>query len=329
MKEKSIYYDNATLLSYNRILSFVVGNRGGGKTFNATDWAIRDFLKNGKQFLYVRRYKTEFDKINQFFTHIKWKYPDVDFEVKGKKFLINGQVAGFAIALSTSQKEKSTAFPDVNKIIFDEFIITNNTYHYLQNEVEVFLDLYETVARMRNVRALFIANAITMVNPYFVYFGIKFPKGSKFVKGSGWAAELYKNEEFVEKKKQTQFGQLIDKTPYGGYNIDNEFLRDNDQFIEKLTGKAIYWCTILYMGEYYGVWFQPAKGTVYINKNADQEHRLVFCFTTEDHQPNVLLIKGIKNLTMIKRLKDAYTMSLARFSDLQTKTAFYEYMKLL
>ena len=105
----SIWYNNNKLLSYNAILNFIIGNRGGGKSYNAKDWCIRDFIKNGNQFVYVRRYKTELKKIDKFFDDIKEDYPNNKLEVKGKVALIDGKVAGYFIALSTSKQEKSTA----------------------------------------------------------------------------------------------------------------------------------------------------------------------------------------------------------------------------
>ena len=59
------YYDISDLLSYNKILNFVIGQRGGGKTFCAKKWCINDFIKSGgkNQFVWVRRYKTEMKKL--------------------------------------------------------------------------------------------------------------------------------------------------------------------------------------------------------------------------------------------------------------------------
>ena len=52
-----MYYDFSKLVSYNALLSFVIGERGVGKTFGAKKFVINDFLKNGNQFVYLRRYK--------------------------------------------------------------------------------------------------------------------------------------------------------------------------------------------------------------------------------------------------------------------------------
>lgn len=325
-----MWYSNQKILSYNKLFNFIIGNRGGGKSFNAKDWAIRGFINHGKQFIYLRRYKTELKRISNYFDDIAHKYPDHQLVVKGTTFYIDGNKAGWAIPLSTALTEKSASYPNVDKIIFDEFIIEKGTYHYLQGEVQKFLDFYETVARIRDdVRVEFISNAITIVNPYFQYFGI-FPKrGSKFTKGDEWVIEMYKSDEFVQMKKNTRFGKLIDKTEYGRYNIDNEFLLDNNNFIESMTGKCLYQCTITYMGVDYGVWFSEDTGLMYINNKIDKSNSHQYCFTTKDHNPNYLLLKTWSTNPVIKRLKTAYDISYVRFNNLSTRNAFYEFMKLI
>lgn len=324
-----MYYSNQKLLSYNKLFNFVVGNRGGGKSFNAKEWSIKDFIKNGNQFIYIRRYKTELEHIQTYFTDIAFKFPDNKLEVKGRNFYIDGKLAGYAIPLSTSQKEKSTSYPKVNKIIFDEFIIEQSVYHYIKNEVQLFLDFYETVARTRDVRVMFISNAITIVNPYFSYFNIYPRVGSKFTTGNEWVIEMYKNTEFVEMKKNTRFGKLIDGTQYGCYNIENEFLRDNDRFIESMSGNCIYWCGINYLDKIYGIWFSQNTGFLYVNQKYDKSRGNIYCFTTDDHRPNIIYLKSIKNMTIIKDIRQAYEMGLVRFDCVKTKQAFYDFMNLL
>lgn len=324
-----MYYSNQKILSYNKLFNFIVGNRGGGKSFNAKVWAIKGYLKNKAQFIYVRRYKTELEHIKNYFSDVAFMFPDVKLEVKGKMFYINDELAGWAIALSTSQKEKSTSYPNVDKIIFDEFIIDKTAYHYLKNEVMVFLDFYETVARLRDVKVEFISNAITMMNPYFIYFKIFPKKGSKFTKGNEWIIELYKNDEFVKTKKNTRFGKLIDNTQYGCYNIENEFLLDNKEFIEPMKGNTKYWCTINYMGKDYGLYFGLETGYVYVTTKVNLEYPLRFCFTTSDHTPNYIMIKSIKSTKLMQNIKTAYNLNYVRFENLQCKNSFYEYIGLI
>lgn len=156
----SMYWDITKSLTYNALFTFIVGNRGAGKTYNSTKWAIKDFLKTGNQFIYVRRYDEEFKKgkKEKFFDAIikNNEFPQCEFKIKGYTAYINGKPAGQFMPLSKAKIEKSVAFPNVNKIIFDEFILDTGFYHYIPDEVMNFLDLYETVARDREgVRAYF------------------------------------------------------------------------------------------------------------------------------------------------------------------------------
>ena len=175
----SIYYNLGELLSYNCLFNFVIGNRGGGKTYGFKDWAIKDFLKNGNQFIYLRRYKSELVDSDKFFSDIQLAYPDHDFKVDGRTFKIDDEVAGYAVALSTALTKKSVPYPLVNKIGFDEFLVDKGAIHYLPNEVTAFLEFYSTVSRLREgslkdeVRVLFMGNNISITNPYFNYFSIK------------------------------------------------------------------------------------------------------------------------------------------------------------
>ena len=61
-------------------------------------------------------------------------------------FSAMAKFVGYAMTLSTAQDLKGTSFPEVNTIIFDEFIIEEGQKkYYLQNEVVIFLNLLETI----------------------------------------------------------------------------------------------------------------------------------------------------------------------------------------
>ena len=45
----NIYYSSNELFSHNSFINVVLGVRGGGKSFDSKDRAIRNFLKNKKQ----------------------------------------------------------------------------------------------------------------------------------------------------------------------------------------------------------------------------------------------------------------------------------------
>ena len=325
-----MWYDKQQLLSHNKIMNMVLSNRGGGKTFCMTRWAIDDYKKSGSQCVWLRRYKSELDEMlakDKFFDAVREYYPEDELKIDGNFGLINGNVAIYFVALSTSRQLKSNNYPFVNKIIFDEFIIDKGKVTYLKNEVEVFLDLYETVARMRdNVRAVLLANSITIVNPYFLFWGIKPNPKKRFTVKGQVCVELFTDSDFIEKKKKTRFGQLVAGTRYGNYAIDNKWLLDNDTFVMPKTPDAEFMLGIKYMGIMYGFWVDYNQGLIFVNRQFDPSSYALYCLTKDDHDANLLLIKSLSDSKRIKQIVYAFQNGLLRFSDMQVKNQFYEFI---
>ena len=333
-----MWWSRSQLLSHNRIMNMVLSNRGGGKTFDCTRWGIDDFTRWGiddfkkkkRQTIWVRRYQTEIDEMllnGKFFDAVRDWYPEDELKIEGNLGMVNGEVAFYFIALSTSRQLKSNNYPMVNKIIFDEFIIDKGRVTYLKNEVEVFLDLYETVARMRdNVRAVLLANSVTIVNPYFLFWNIKPDPEKRFTVQGQVCVELFTDADFIEQKKKTRFGQLVKGTRYGDYAIDNKWLLDNETFIGQKTQKAEFMLAMKYQGIYYGFWVDYNEGLIYVNRKYDPSSYSLFCLTKEDHEANLLLIKSLGESKRVQRIVFAFRNGLLRFEDMQVKNQFYEFI---
>lgn len=330
-----MWWSRNTLLSHNRILNMVLSNRGGGKTFDCTRWAIDDFKKTGAQTVWVRRYETELTDekgilLNgRFFDGVKNErlYPNDELTIDGHEGKVNGETAIYFVALSTSRQLKSVNFPKVNKIIFDEFVIEQGRVTYLKNEVEVFLDLYETVARLRdNVRAVLLANSISIVNPYFLFWNIKPNKNKRFTVKGQVCVEIFRDADFVAKKKETRFGQLVEGTRYGKYAIENQWLLDSETFVEKKTPEAEFYLGMKYNGIMYGFWVDYQKGLFYVNRQYDPSSLCLYCLTKEDHEANLLLIKSLADNKRVQRIVYAFRNGLVRFQDMQVKNQFYEFI---
>ena len=338
-----IFYDGYKTLTYNALYNFIIGNRGGGKTYWSKRWAINDFIKNKKQFIYVRRYKTELRTVKTFFNDVAEEFDGHEFEVKGNNLLVDGEKAGEAMALSTSKIMKSNSYPNVNKIIFDEFIIDKGVYKYLPNEVEYFLDLYETIARLRDVKVFFLANAITQTNPYFIYFDVELPYNKmvqtfynngdgRFIKKKlkdfpDVLIELVRNDEFIAAKKKQRFGQLIAGTQYSDYAIENDFLRDSSTFIEKKNDRCRYLYSIQYKGFTFGVWHDFKQGLLYLSLDLEKENKISFAFTTDDHKLNTMLVSSIARNGYLKQMFDNYKMGSLRFESMDIKNIFHDLLK--
>lgn len=302
MIEKNIYWDITPSLSYNALFNFIVGARSAGKTFGAKQWAIKDFLKNKKEFIYLRRYKTELKTIKNFFNDIAFLFPECEFLVKPPNFYINGKLAGTAIALTTSKIEKSTSFPNVNKIIFDEFIIENTgAYRYLKDEITNFFETYSTIARLRDdVRVYFLSNALSITNPYFTYFDVKLNLNPNKSNGIWYKndilTQVIDNEDFKQYASERRFGKLIKNTSYGNYAINNNFLLDNNYFIGRKEASAKCMFIIIYQGEIFGFWWDFYTSNITVSKDIDPSCKNKFTMSLENLEPNIQLIKSKNNL---------------------------------
>lgn len=323
-----MYWDISKPLSYNALFNFIVGSRGCGKTFGAKQWSIKDFLKNGNQFVYVRRYKQELKTIKTFFFDISQFFPEHEFTVKGNEFFIDGKLAGFGIALSTSKILKSTAYPQVNKIIFDEFILDKGVYHYLPDEVTNFLELYSTISRLRDVRVFFLSNALTMTNPYFDYFNITLPYGKPISCRNDILIEMVQADEYTQTAHKTRFGKLINGTQYSAYAMDNEFLRDNATFVEKRKPTARYYFTIRYNSNDYGVWIDAPNGIIHISRDVDNSCPARYALTTEDHAANTIYTKGKKSVYLYN-LCEWYKNGAVRFGSIRVKNEIMQALRLI
>ena len=67
-----MYWDIKRALSYNCLFNFIIGARGVGKTYGCKEFVIKRFLREGEQFVYVRRYKDELKKMKRFFDDIEF-----------------------------------------------------------------------------------------------------------------------------------------------------------------------------------------------------------------------------------------------------------------
>ena len=331
------WYDKGQLLSYKAFLNMLIGNRGGGKTYGFKGWCIDDYIKNERQFIWIRRYGTEIELMKKsFFDDIASKYPAYNFEIKGSKkagkFYMDKKVIGYYFALSTSSIAKSSAYPNVDKIVFDEFLIMGNTYKYLADEVVLLLEFIETIFRDREhdpnavqPRGVYLlGNNVTIANPYFLYFNIKPFKQRFYVdRERGLVVEQYTNAKFIEDKKASKIGKLTANTTYAEYAIENKSYLDNDRFIAKKPSGCNFNCAIDYKGKTYGFWLDYKNGDMYVNYQYDPDSYNHYSLTKDDHTINTFLIKNLTN-TYIKNIVWLFRAGCMYFENQQIKSQVYE-----
>lgn len=325
-----MYWEIARPMSYNPFLAMIVGNRGGGKTYGSQKWCIQHFLRTGQRFVWVRRYKTEFEDLPEFFDKVAVEFPEHELKVRGRKLYCDGKMCGKAVQLSTSRMKKGAVYKDFDTIVFDEFLIDKSVYHYLPDEVGTFLDLVDTVFRGRDdVRCILLANTVTVANPYFLYFNIFPPEDVGIVYRDDKLVELVADPEFIEAKSKTRFGRLIEGTAYGAYNVKAEFSRDNSDFIEERTGRCQYFLTIIYRGEQVGVWCNFESGKIYISKAVDKSCPRRYVLMTEDLRPNTLLLSTVQRGYYLKILAKNFRLGNVYFEDQELKKIGFQIGELL
>lgn len=306
------WYSPNRLLSHNAFINFVMSPRGNGKSYSAKKLIIKNYLKNGSQAVYTRRTKVEIDEVKDtYWNDIREEYPDLDFKIEGYIGYINGDEVVHFIPLSTSTNKKSASYPKVNWIIFDEYIITKTTYNrYLKNEMTLLLDLIETVGRDRNIRVLIMANSVSFVNPLFSFFDIVPKEGQRFSKYKDGliCVEQFTSHVFMEEKKKTPFGRLIEGTNYSKYAIENEVLEDTNDFIKEREGaKYKFLACFKYEDFKIGVWENLENNELFCDERIDEDNINKFAMILEELEEGYLYYKGYRNvnLRIIKIKKSA------------------------
>ena len=164
------YYDFSRIRSYGARYLMIVGSRGTGKTYGAKKIAITNAIKKGEQFIYLRRHRVEQKGRFTFFDDIAHEFPGYEFAVHGNDAVMRMEgdkkwnTIGYFSVLSTSQAQKSTAYPLVTTVIFDEFIIENPQIRYLDDEVRVFNNFYLTVDRYKDKTTVFMLSTFAGFN---------------------------------------------------------------------------------------------------------------------------------------------------------------------
>lgn len=302
----SIFYDYSKVLSYNSFLNIIIGERGVGKTYGAKKYVINRWIKKHKQFVYIRRYETDLEASvgstndNKFFEQVIKEFPNHEFKInkskKVRKLIMDNQVIGYALPLSSADSLKSSSYDNVDTIIYDEFMLKEgSSQHYLRNEPEIILDIIETVGRLKDVKVFLLGNAISSTAPIMTYFNLSLPYNSdiKLFKDGLILVNYIKNEEYRQIKKSTNFGKLIDGTRYSKYAIDNEFLTDSKSFIRKKSESRFYFIFTLNNKEY-GVW-RDKEDYIYISNDIDPNCPLKFSLTIDDHDDSTIFLKTRTN----------------------------------
>lgn len=187
------YYQLTDILNKGADYNLIFGERSNGKTYAALSYGIEQFVKTGAQMAYIRRWmedlrgkrsenlfanhavngfieKVTDGKFNEvFYMGNKWFLSYYDKE-KGKRFPDDVPFC-YGFSLSAQEHEKSSSYPRVKTIVFDEFLTRQ---YYLPDEFMLFMNLLSTIIRQRDdVKVFMLGNTVNKYCPYFTEMGLK------------------------------------------------------------------------------------------------------------------------------------------------------------
>ena len=332
------YYSFNKILSYNAVFNFIIGARGLGKTYGAKKFVIQRAIRTGEQFIYLRRYATELAGKDTFFADIAHEFPNYDFRVNGRAAEMatskdRGKkkrawvTIGYFAQLSNAQTQKSVAYPRVTTIIFDEFILEKGFLHYAPNEAKALMDFYSTVDRWKDkTRVLFLANAVSLTNPYFLEWDIKPDQLGEFsVHADGFmACHFAESAEFATEVFKTKFGKFIKSTEYADYAVNSEFKDGHERLLGNKPSHASHYGNIHTKNGKFSVWVDHLGPVYYIQEkcpNNGVEFTIVPEFMDTD---KVLLTYSDPFMQM---LRGAFRNARMSFDGPKSRNTFVEVFK--
>lgn len=349
------FYNVKKLLTFQRILNFIVGSRSIGKSTSVACLCILNYIINGKKFIYCRRTKDEvlltcrsfFDNAVQILNvKCKGMLPKIEYVIyKSGRFYIKlegkeEEQCGYCIPLSLEQKHKSATFSEYNIIVYDEFIATDNSRYlgnidYPDREYDSLMSLFQTVDRgidepYRNETIIIcMGNNWQKYNPLFLSLNISdfIEDDSEWIRPKG---ELW----ILHNIGEVEATKLGDQS--NAYLLSNQKLKDyafrnvsteSNEYIKKLDKnvKSTYYFTLLYNGNKFGVYKQ--RDEFFIGKARKNQEEIAL--QNRDHIYNDLkLLTSWREEPIMEILIDAYKKNKLFFCTGLAKNEFLKYFKL-
>lgn len=253
MGKKEQYYSLDKIKAHNAEYNVIYGERSNGKTHACCDEGIRNNIDSGyvNQMAIIRRWDEDFKGKNgqQMFEGIvalgliekytKGEYNSVYYysqrwyfcyyNEKGEK--TKQAEIPFALGFSITKEEhyKSTSYPNIKTILFDEFITRN---YYLPDEFVKFQNLLSTIIRLRtDVKIYMCGNTINKFCPYFNEMGLSNIRTQKkgtidiYTYGDTGLKVAVEYSDFPAKKKASNKyfafnNPKLQMITHGGWEID-------------------------------------------------------------------------------------------------------------
>ena len=192
-EDKMKFYSLTPILEKNADYNVIFGERSNGKTYAVLEYGLKRYLQTGEQMAYIRRWREDLrgkradslfanhvnngliekltgGKFNEVF-YMSGKWWLSSYNPETKKRIPDDKPFCFGFCLSEQEHDKSSSFPGVTTIVFDEFLTRR---YYLPDEFMLFMNVLSTIIRQRdNVKVFMLGNTVNKYCPYFAEMGLK------------------------------------------------------------------------------------------------------------------------------------------------------------
>lgn len=249
MTTKTVYYNTNKIDKKNATYNLIFGERSNGKTYALLEKTLKAYFKDGSQMAYVRRWKEDITgrraqrlysgiNDNQIVSKLSngaytgvhyWagKFYLCNYDDNGKTLYSDNDIIAFTFSLSDGEHDKSTSFPNIKTIVFDEFL-TNRLY--LVDEFVLFMNTVSTIVRRReDVKIYMLGNTVNKFCPYFSEMGLD--QVPNMTQGS---ISVYKYGQ----SKLSVAVEYCSSTAQKGHTESNKYFAFNNPKLEMITGGA-------------------------------------------------------------------------------------------
>ncbi len=184
---KQQFYNINPILSKDAQINILIGERSNGKSYAVKQLALIDaWNEKNTTFGLIRRYAedTKTNLIESYFADapidkitngacdcISVYRGGIYFSKRDDENKIERvQQCGVVFALALDERYKSTEYPYIKNLIFEEFVTKNG---YLKDEPSRLMQLMSTIFRRRSGRVFMVGNTVSRVCPYTTEFGLK------------------------------------------------------------------------------------------------------------------------------------------------------------
>lgn len=195
MRQK--FYSLKNILAKNAQYNVIFGERSNGKTYSVLKYGLKRYAEHGEQLAIVRRWQDDFtgkrgasmfDSLvsnNEISTMTGGEWTGVYYygsrwflcRYDDDKRVTDEKPFAYGFSISSMEHDKSTSYPDITTICFDEFL-TRTTY--LPDEFVLFMNVVSTIVRHRtNIIIFMLGNTVNRYCPYFKEMGLTHVKEMK------------------------------------------------------------------------------------------------------------------------------------------------------